>query len=82
MNIEDSALLEEILEDEDFTFDINKYALNKFYKKLKEQRVQNIEFVGTPRTAEKFEVSPSSIINYDYNVLIFGKEPRVEGVCP
>jgi len=51
-----------------------------FYKKLKEQRVQNIEFVGTPRTAEKFEASPSSIINYDYNVLIFGKEPRV--VCP
>ena len=51
-----------------------------FYKKLKEQRIQNIEFVGTPRTAEKFEASPSSIINYDYNVLIFGKEPRV--VCP
>lgn len=51
-----------------------------FYKRLVDQHVEDIEFTGTPRNTEKFDTTPSRIIDYDYNVLIIDENPRV--VCP
>ena len=51
-----------------------------FYKRLIDQDIEEAEFTGTPRNTEKFDTTPSRIIDYDYNVLIIDENPRV--VCP
>ena len=51
-----------------------------FYKRLIDQNIEEAEFTGTPRNTEKFDTTPSRIIDYDYNVLIIDENPRV--VCP
>lgn len=51
-----------------------------FYKRLIDQDIEEAEFTGTPRNKEKFDTTPSRIIDYDYNVLIIDENPRV--VCP
>lgn len=48
-----------------------------FYKRLVDQHVEDVEFTGTPRNTEKFDVTASRIIDYDYNVLIIDENPRV-----
>ena len=48
-----------------------------FYKRLVDKHVEDIEFTGTPRNTEKFDVTASRIIDYDYNVLIIDENPRV-----
>lgn len=51
-----------------------------FYKKLKEQQIEDIEFTVTPKETEEFNTNDSKLINYDYNILIIDEKPRV--VCP
>ena len=51
-----------------------------FYKKLKEQQIEDIEFTVTPKETEEFNTNDSKLINYDYNILIIDGKPRV--VCP